>query len=113
MSWDAALAERLRETVSELTGGDFHERRMFGGLAFLVGGHMAVAASREGGLLLRINPADTDRLLARPHAAPFHMRERPIDGWLRIDAEGVSTGAQMRDWVTHGIRWARSLPPRP
>ena len=112
MSYDEALAERLREVVAELTDGGFRERAMFGGLGFLVGGHMAVAASREGGLLLRIDPADADRLLARPHAGPFHMRGRPIDGWLRIDAEGCRRRDALRRWVRHGVAYAASLPAR-
>ncbi len=85
---------------------------MFGGLAFLVGGHMAVAASREGGLLLRVAPAETEALLATPHAGPFVMRDRPLDGWLRVDAGGVRTKRQLEPWVRRGVAYVSTLPPK-
>ncbi len=85
---------------------------MFGGLAFLVGGHMAVAASRQGGLMVRVDPEETDALLAKPHAGPFEMRGRPLDGWLRVDAEGVKTKRQLEPWVKRGVAYVRSLPPK-
>jgi TfoX/Sxy family transcriptional regulator of competence genes len=111
VSYDEALAQRVREVVGELTADAFVERRMFGGLAFLVAGHMAVAASRDGGLLLRIDPGDTDALLAQPGAAPFHMRGGPIDGWLRVDAAAVRSRPRLERWVAHGVRYAQTLPP--
>lgn len=110
MAYDAQLAERVRELVAEATGGAFTEKRMFGGLAFLIGGHMGVSVSREGGLLMRVDPEQTDALLAKPHAAPFHMRDRPIDGWLRVAPEGVVTRRQLQRWVDRAVAQARTLP---
>ncbi len=88
------------------------EMKMFGGLAFLIRGNMSVAASGQGGLLLRIDPEQTDELLAKPHAHPFVMRDRPMDGWLRVDKEGVKTKAQLERWVARGVGFARSLPAK-
>ncbi len=85
---------------------------MFGGLAFLIGGHMAVSASGQGGLLLRCDPAETDGLLAKPHASPFVMRGRAMEGWLRVEPEGVGTKRQLERWVARGVAYARSLPPK-
>ena len=85
---------------------------MFGGLAFLVAGNMAVAASGQGGLMVRIDPGETDALLRKPHARPIEMRGRPMDGWLRVDAEGVRTKRQLEPWVKRGVAHARSLPPK-
>jgi hypothetical protein len=109
MAADEALAGRVRELVAELTGGDFAERRMFGGLAFLVGGHLAVAASGAGGLMVRCEPAATDALLARPHTGPVVMRGRPVDGWVRVSEEGARTRAQLGRWVERGVDVARAL----
>lgn len=110
MAYDEDLAEGIREVV----GGDddVTERRMFGGLAFLVGGHLAVAASGQGGLMVRVDPDETDRLVARAHARPFEMRGRPMDGWLRVDAAGVRTRRALEPWVRRGVAYARSLPPK-
>jgi TfoX/Sxy family transcriptional regulator of competence genes len=110
VAYDEDLADRIRE----LTAGepDVAEKSMFGGLAFLVGGNMAVAASGQGGLMVRVDPASTEVLLTRPHALPFEMRGRPLRGWLRIDAEGVRTGHQLASWVERGVAYARSLPPK-
>lgn len=110
MAYDERLADRIRELVA--TRGPFTERTMFGGLAFMVGGHLAVAASRSGGLMLRVDPADADALLARPFCGPFEMRGRPVDGWLRVEPEGVRTRAQLERWVGRGVAHARSLPPK-
>jgi hypothetical protein len=85
---------------------------MFGGLAFLVDGHMAVAASREGGIMLRVDPAETEALLAKPFCRPSQMRGKPIDGWLRVDVEGLETKRQLERWVTRGVTYARAQPPR-
>jgi hypothetical protein len=86
--------------------------RMFGGLAFLLGGNMAVAASGQGGLMVRVEPEETAALLAEPHAAPFEMRGREMKGWLRVAAEGVETEAELQPWVERGLEYARSLPPK-
>jgi hypothetical protein len=110
MAYDEQLAGRVRELIG--ADDDVTERRMFGGLAFLVGGHLAVAASGRGGLMVRVDPAETDALLARPHARTFEMRGRPMDGWLRVDAAGVRTKRALEPWVRRGVAYARSLPPK-
>ncbi len=110
MAYDEDLANRIRELIA--AGPDVTERRMFGGLAFLVGGHMAVAASREGGLMVRVDPARTDELCGEPHAGPFVMRGRPLQGWLRVAAEGVQTTDDLAPWVERGVAYARSLVPK-
>jgi hypothetical protein len=79
----------------------------------MVGGNMAVAASRSGGLMLRVDPGETDALLAKPFCRPFEMRGKPIDGWLRIDAGGVATKRQLERWVMRGVAYARAQPPQP
>ena len=110
MPYDEDLANRIRELVAAET--DLSEMRMFGGLAFLVGGNMAVAASGQGGLMVRVAPEETDALVARPHARPFEMRGRPMPGWLLVDAEGLGTRAELEPWVGRGVAYARSLPPK-
>src|SRR5271163_3103775 len=107
MAYDEDLANRIRELLANEAG--VVEKRMFGGLAFLIGGHMSVSVSGRGGLLLRCDPAETDALLGKPHAASFQMRGRPMDGWLRVDPEGVHTKRQLARWVARGVGYARSL----
>ena len=85
---------------------------MFGGLAFLVAGNMSVAASGQGGLLVRVDPAQTDALVEEPHAEPFEMRGRALRGWLRVEREGVLSTHQLEPWVRRGVAYARSLPPK-
>jgi TfoX/Sxy family transcriptional regulator of competence genes len=110
MAYDEELANRLREVLQNEAG--LTEKRMFGGLAFLINGHMAVAASSKGGLLLRIDPAKTESLVSQPHVGPFEMRGREMDGWLRVDAVAVSTVKDLRRWVKRGVSYAGSLPPK-
>jgi hypothetical protein len=110
VAYDTDLANRIRELIADES--NLTEVKMFGGLAFLLGGNMAVAASGQGGLLLHIDPAQTDALLAKPHAAPFVMRGRAMDGWLRVAAEGVKTKSQLQRWVDRGVGYARTLPPK-
>ena len=110
MAYDEVLAERIRELLA--TDHGVVEKKMFGGLAFLIGGNMSVSASGQGGLLLRCDPAQTDSLLNKPHAAPFEMRGRAMDGWLRVDADAVETRDELERWVTVGVDYARSLPPK-
>ena len=110
MAYDEDLANRIRELVTGVTG--LSERRMFGGLAFLVHGNMAVAASGRGGLLLRCDPAQTERHAGRPGVQRFEMRGREMDGWLRVDPEAVRTKAQLSRWVAVGVDYASSLPPK-
>jgi TfoX/Sxy family transcriptional regulator of competence genes len=110
VAYDEDLANRIRELVAD--GDDVTERKMFGGLAFLIGGRMAVSASGRGGLLLHVDPTQTDKLLGKPHAQPFEMRGRVMDGWVRVEAEGVKTKRQLERWVARGVGHARSLPPK-
>jgi TfoX/Sxy family transcriptional regulator of competence genes len=110
MAYDEDLARRIRELVGEERG--LTEQRMFGGLAFLINGNMSVSASGQGGLLLRVDPDETDALLGKPHAHPFEMRGRTMQGWLRVDAEGLRTKRQLEQWVARGVAYARSLPSK-
>jgi hypothetical protein len=110
MAYDEALAERVREIVAIEAG--LTEIRMFGGLAFLLGGHMAVAVSGQGGLLLRVEPEATAALAREPDAGPWVMRGRELIGWLRVEAEGVASDDALRRWVGIGVDYARSLPPK-
>ncbi len=110
MAFDEDLANRIRELIGDQDG--LTERAMFGGLAFMIGGNMTVAASREGGLLLRVAPEQTEALQRKPHARPFVMRGKEMDGWLRVDAEGVASRAQLQRWVGRGLEYARSLPAK-
>lgn len=110
MGYDEDLANRIRDLIAD--DPDITEKRMFGGLAFLVGGKMSVAASGQGGLMVRVDPGDTAVLLARPHARSFEMHGRAMQGWLRLDAEGVRTKRQLEPWVKRGVAYARSLPAK-
>ena len=110
MAYDEDLANRIRELLAAESG--VTEKKMFGGLAFLIGGNMSVAASGQGGLMVRVDPAETEELLAKPHARPFEMRGRQMDGWLRVDDEGVRTKRELEPWVRRGVAYARSLPPK-
>ncbi len=110
MAYDEDLANRIRELMAG--EGGVTEQRMFGGLAFLIGGHMSVAASGQGGILVRVAPDETEALRARPHAGPMVMRGREMQGWVRVDAEGVRTKRQLEPWVRRGVAHARSLPPK-
>ena len=110
MPYDEDLANRIRELVADEPG--LSEKKMFGGLAFLIAGNMSVSASGKGGLMLRVPPEQTDQLLAKPHAEPLVMRGREMDGWLRVDAEGVKTRRELEPWVKRGVEYARSLPPK-
>jgi TfoX/Sxy family transcriptional regulator of competence genes len=110
VAYDEALADRIRELVAgerKLT-----ERKMFGGLAFLVGGNMAVAASGQGGLLVRVDPDDSDRLVRTTNAAPMVMRGKAMAGWLRVDASDVGDKRSLKRWVDRGVGYARSLPAK-
>jgi TfoX/Sxy family transcriptional regulator of competence genes len=110
VAYDEGLADRIREQfdgVSRVT-----EKRMFGGLAFLVNGNMAVAAASQGGLLLRVDPAETEALAAEPGAGRFVMRGREMNGWLHVEADAGTPDAELNRWVGIGIRYAGALPPK-
>ena len=111
MAYDEDLAERIRELLA--TDHDVAEKKMFGGLAFLIGGNMAVSASGQGGLLLRCDPDETDTLVSQPHVGRFEMRGRAMDGWLRVDVEALASPDELERWVAVGVDYARSLPAKP
>ncbi len=98
-----------------IVGGEpgIAERRMFGGLAFLVHGNMAVAASGQGGLLVRVDPDESDELVRTSPASPMEMRGRTMPGWLRLESSAVADEAELAAWVERGVSYARSLPAKP
>ncbi|HEX3750365.1 MAG TPA: TfoX/Sxy family protein [Streptosporangiaceae bacterium] len=114
MAYDQELADRIRLVI----GGDpalaavLTEKQMFGGLAFLINGNMAIAASREGGAMVRVDPGQSDELIATTPAARMVMRGRAMDGWLRVGAGDVESDEGLIPWVERGTAYARSLPPR-
>ena len=110
MAYDEELASRVRSLVADEAA--LSEQRMFGGLAFLLHGNMAVAASGQGGLLVRVDPDESDALCERTAARPMEMRGRPLAGWLRVDADQVQTDDALAAWVERGTTFARSLPPK-
>jgi len=110
VAYDEDLANRIRELIA--AEPDVTEQKMFGGLAFLIGGNMSVSAGSQGGLLLRCDPDETDALVKKPHAKRFEMRGRAMSGWLRVAPEGVRTMRELESWVKVGVAYARSLPPK-
>ena len=109
MAYDEELANRVRLLLGGLS---VDERRMFGGLAFLLNRHMAVAVSGQGGLMVRVEPGQLPALLAEPGAAVFEMQGRAMKGWLRVSADAVQDDAALRSWVERGMAYAGSLPPK-
>jgi hypothetical protein len=110
VAYDDGLADRVREAVADEPG--LTEKRMFGGLAFLVRGNMAVAASGQGGLMVRIDPADAETLTQEQSVHRMEMRGRELDGWLRVGDEAVARDEDLQRWVDIGVLYARSLPPK-
>jgi len=110
MAYDEDLADRIRELLAGERG--IVEKKMFGGLAFLVDGNMSVAASGQGGLLVRVDPDESDALLKKPGVQLMEMGGRSMSGWLRVDSDAVRTKQQLRPWVERGVAYARSLPPK-
>ena len=110
MTYDEDLANRLRELLANESA--ITEKKMFGGLAFLLHGNMSVSASRNGGLLARIDPADTDACLARPHAALMEMGGRTMDGWITVAPEGLKTKRELAAWVKRSVTFVKTLPPK-
>jgi len=110
MAYDEDLANRLRELLAAEKGVE--EKRMFGGLGFLINGNMAVAASGRGALMVRVPPDETAALLTREHVEPMIMAGRETRGWVRIGDDGVRTTRQLKSWVTRGVDYAKSLPPK-
>ena len=110
MAYDEVLAERIRELVAREPG--VTEKKMFGGLAFLIGGNMAVAASGQGGALVRVDPAESEKLVATTNAEPMEMRGRQMQGWLRVASDDLRTKRELAKWVGLGTTYARSLPAK-
>ncbi len=110
MAYDEALADRIRELVGGEPG--LIEQKMFGGLAFLIGGNMAIAASGQGGVLVRVDPAQSDKLVETSKARLMEMRGRRMRGWLRVDPEDVRTKRELAKWAKLGTAYARSLPAK-
>jgi TfoX/Sxy family transcriptional regulator of competence genes len=110
MAYDEDLANRIRELL--VTEMGVTETKMFGGLAFLIEGNMAVAASGQGGLMVRVDPDDGEELAERDHVETMVMRGKEMKGWLRVDDEGIRTKRQLEPWVKRGVKYARSLDPK-
>ena len=110
MAYDEDLAHRLRALLADQDA--VTEKKMFGGLAFLINGNMCVSASRSGALLVRIDPADTDAALARPHVALMKMDGRAMTGWIIVAPEAVKTQRELAAWVKRGVAFAKTLPPK-
>jgi TfoX/Sxy family transcriptional regulator of competence genes len=110
MAYDEELAGRIRDLVADEP--DLTEQRMFGGLAFLIGGNMAIAASGQGGAMVRVDPEQSDALVAATVATPMEMRGRSMRGWLRIGSEHLRTSEDLAEWVERGTAYARSLPAK-
>jgi TfoX/Sxy family transcriptional regulator of competence genes len=110
MAYDEELADRIRALVAKEPG--LSEKKMFGGLAFLIGGNMAIAASGQGGILVRVDPTQSDALVARTKASVAEMQGRLMPGWLRVSSDDVRTKPQLTKWVTLGSAFARSLPSK-
>jgi TfoX/Sxy family transcriptional regulator of competence genes len=110
VAYDEELAERIRGLLSDEPG--VTEKKMFGGLAFLIGGNMAVGASGQGGILVRVDPDESDELVSATTARPMEMRGREMQGWLRVDAEDLQDARALARWVERGSAYARSLPAK-
>ena len=108
MAYDEELADRIRALLGDRAG--LTEQKMFGGLGFMVGGNMAIAASGQGGILVRVDPEESDELVAKTAAEPMEMRGRQMAGWLRVDTEDVTDDEELREWVDRGATYAASLP---
>ncbi|HTR75545.1 MAG TPA: TfoX/Sxy family protein [Solirubrobacterales bacterium] len=111
MAYDEALADELREILA-VADGDLTEKKMFGGICFMVGGKMAIAASRRGGLLVRTDPADADEVLALPGTEPMEMRGRQMPGWVHVDATALRDEVAVEGWVSRALAFVATLPPK-
>lgn len=110
MAYDEDLANRIRELIASEDG--YTEQKMFGGIGFMIDGHMAMGVSGQGGLMIHCSEEETEALLAKPGARPFEMRGREMKGWLRVDAESVSTKRALEPWAMQSVAFARALPPK-
>ena len=112
MAYDERLAEEVRERLLVASGGELTEKRMFGGLGFIVDGHLAVAASRTGGLLARIDPADADEVLAQEGVEPMEVRGRKMPGWVLVAADVLRDEESLDDWIERSLTFVATLPPK-
>ena len=110
MAYDEELADRIRALLGDRAG--LTEKKMFGGLGFMIGGNMAIAASGQGGILVRVDPDESDELVATTSAEPMEMRGRQMAGWLRVDTADVADDDALASWVERGAGYASSLPPK-
>jgi TfoX N-terminal domain len=110
MAYDEDLADRIRALLGDRAG--LTEQKMFGGLGFMIGGNMAVAASGQGGILVRVDPEESAELVATTAAEPMEMRGRQMAGWLRVDTTDVADDGALGEWVERGTAYAGSLPPK-
>jgi TfoX/Sxy family transcriptional regulator of competence genes len=108
VAYDEELVDRIRALLGDARG--VTERKMFGGLAFLIFGNMALAASRQGGVLVRVDPDESDRLVEKTTAETAVMRNRPMQGWLRVAPEHLRTKRHLAKWVDLSVAYAASLP---
>jgi len=108
MAYNLKLAERIR---SELNGIPFIEKKMFGGVGFLLNGNLACGVNKED-LIVRVDPEKHNSLLKKPHARPFDMTGRPMKGWLLVEAEGVKSDKQLNTWIKEGVEFASTLSPK-
>jgi TfoX/Sxy family transcriptional regulator of competence genes len=110
MAYDEELADRIRAQLG--SRADLTEKKMFGGLGFMIGGNMAIAASGQGGILVRVDPEESDDLVATTPAGPMEMHGRQMAGWLRVATADVADDAALAEWVERGATYAGSLPPK-
>ncbi len=110
MAYDAELADRIRFLIG--TGPGITEKKMFGGLAFLIGGNMAISASGQGGAMVRVDPAESAALTETTSATVAVMGGREMRGWLRVSSDDLEADDHLTEWVSRAVRYARSLPPK-
>ncbi len=110
MAYDHELADRIRHLIG--SDPELTEKKMFGGLAFLIAGNMAIAASGQGGAMIRVDPQESDALIAATNASMVEMRGQLMPGWLRVSSADLRTDDQLALWVKRGTAYARALPPK-
>jgi TfoX/Sxy family transcriptional regulator of competence genes len=112
MAYDERLAEEVRERLRVATGGALTEKAMFGGLAFMVDGHLTIGASRTGGLLVRTDPADADEVLALEGVEPMVNAGRKMPGWVFVAADVIRDEGSLDDWIERSLGYVTTLPPK-
>jgi TfoX/Sxy family transcriptional regulator of competence genes len=109
MAYDEGLAQRVREAIGSPPG--LGEKKMFGGVGFMVQGNMACGVNQDL-LIVRVGPEAYQEALAHPHTRPFDMTGRPMRGWVMVEQEGIASEAELEDWVQEGVAFAQSLPAK-